>query len=238
MALVTHLLAGFDRSVLLFFNQFAGRSATLDNMAAMFADTYILSGILLMGMVAYCWFRRLGPEYVLERQYVLQEVLGALLAGVLSRGMQLLCKFHPRPLHDASLHFHPPIGLDPNTLNHRSSFPSDHAAVFFALALVITLHSRRLGMAAWIWAAVALVPRIYLGFHWPSDIVAGALVGIGCVLACRLLIPRKLMTFLTDYEQKSPALFYCCAFVLCYQLGTLFQDVRLIMHMLRYNSLA
>jgi undecaprenyl-diphosphatase len=235
---VTYLFASFDRNVLLFFNQFAGRSAGLDNIAAMFADTYVLSGILLMGMVAYCWFRRLGPEYVLERQYLLQEVLGALLAGAVSRGMQLVCKFHPRPLHDPSLHFHAPIGLDPNTLNHWSSFPSDHAAVFFALALVITLHSRRLGIVAWIWAAAALVPRIYLGFHWPSDILGGALVGIACVVACRELIPRKLMASLTDYEQRSPAVFYCCAFVLCYQLGTLFQDVRLIMHMLRYNSLA
>jgi undecaprenyl-diphosphatase len=235
---MTHLLANFDRSVLLFFNQFAGRSAMLDNAAAMFADTYVLSGILLMGMVAYCWFRRLGPEYVLERQYLLQEVLGALLAGVVSRGMQLVCKFHPRPLHDPSLHFHAPIGLDPNTLHHWSSFPSDHAAVFFALALVITLHSRRLGIAAWMWAAAALVPRIYLGFHWPSDIIGGALVGTVCVVICRQLIPGKVMVLLTDYERKSPALFYCCAFVLCYQLGTLFQDVRLIMHMLRYNSLA
>jgi hypothetical protein len=125
------LLAHIDRSTLLLVNQFAGRSAALDNLMSAFAGPHILTGIPLMAMVAYCWFRRLGPEYLKERQYLVQELVGTLLAGVISRGMQLAFAFHPRPLHDPSLPFHAPIGLDPNTLNHWSSFPSDHAAVFF-----------------------------------------------------------------------------------------------------------
>jgi undecaprenyl-diphosphatase len=235
---VSTLIGRFDHSILMFLNQFAGRSATLDNAVAMFAGPYILSGILLTGIIAYCWFRRLGPENLLEREYLLRELIGALVAGAASRSMQLICTFHPRPLHDPTLHFTVPVGLDQNTLNHWSSFPSDHAAVFFAMALIILLHSRKLGALAMAWAILALIPRIYLGFHWPSDILGGAIVGMACVLVCRQLIPRRLIAPLTVYEQKSPALFYGCGFVFCYQLGTLFQDVRLIMHLLRYKSLA
>lgn len=233
-----HLLAEFDRTAVLFFNQFAGRSTALDNAANIVAEAYILTGIPLVGMVAYCWFRRLSPKYLIERQYLLLELAGALFAGVASRAMQLVFKFHPRPLHDPSLPFRSPFGADPNALNHWSSFPSDHAAVFAALAFVITLHFRKLGIVAWILALFALIPRIYLGFHWPLDILAGASVGIICVTLCRQLIPLRWIAPLTDYEQRSPALFYCCAFVFFYQLGTLFQDVRLIMHLLRFNSLA
>jgi len=60
----------------------------------------------------------------------------------------------------------------------RSSFPSGHASFLFALAAVVYLYNRKLGI--WFLSAAALISlaRVYVGVHYPADILAGALVGL------------------------------------------------------------
>lgn len=58
------------------------------------------------------------------------------------------------------------------------SFPSDHAALLAALPIAFIRWDRRLG-AAWIAAAILLMAvRIGVGFHYPSDMLAGAVLGL------------------------------------------------------------
>jgi undecaprenyl-diphosphatase len=59
------------------------------------------------------------------------------------------------------------------------SFPSGHAATAFASTFVLTLMLPR--WRWWLWALAALVAtsRVYIGVHYPLDVVAGALVGTG-----------------------------------------------------------
>jgi len=66
------------------------------------------------------------------------------------------------------------------------SFPSGHAALAFATAVVLGLSYRR----KWVWLAAILgaglisISRIYLGFHYPSDILGGAVLGASTGAAC------------------------------------------------------
>ena len=219
------LIYQFDRTIVAFLNQFVGRSESFDRAADAMASTYLVSSILLLACICYLWFRETSQDNT-ERAMILREFAGVCVAGPLSRAMQLVLKFHPRPFHDSFLRFRVPITVEPNEFNHWSSFPSDHAAVYFALAALIMFHSRRLGVLAWLVAALAVCPRVYLGYHWPSDIVAGAIVGIFCVWICRKLIPASAVMRTLKWEETVPYAFYTAGFLLFYQVGTLFAEAR------------
>lgn len=57
------------------------------------------------------------------------------------------------------------------------SFPSGHTAASFAAALVLFHRSRKLGAAAWITALLIAFSRLYLYVHYPTDVLAGAVLG-------------------------------------------------------------
>ena len=57
------------------------------------------------------------------------------------------------------------------------SFPSDHAAAAFAIAFAILAFSRRGGFVFLAAATLIGLSRIALGMHYPSDVLAGAVVG-------------------------------------------------------------
>lgn len=76
---------------------------------------------------------------------------------------------------------------------HSYSFPSGHSAgsmmLFGALALLVG------GRAAWLGAGAIIaligISRVWLGVHWPSDVLAGWIEGIGWLLFCRHWLPAR-----------------------------------------------
>ena len=58
------------------------------------------------------------------------------------------------------------------------SFPSGHACSSFASAMALTLAFRGKGAWAFIPAALIAFSRIYVGIHYPSDILCGAVIGV------------------------------------------------------------
>jgi undecaprenyl-diphosphatase len=74
------------------------------------------------------------------------------------------------------------------------SFPSDHATAVGAIAVGLFLVRRRLGIVACVLALVMAFARVYVGAHYPGDVVAGLLLGAVTAvlirpLAVRLLVP-------------------------------------------------
>jgi undecaprenyl-diphosphatase len=59
------------------------------------------------------------------------------------------------------------------------SFPSGHAASAFAGAFIVILMLPRARLALWALAALVAASRVYIGVHYPLDVIAGVLVGMG-----------------------------------------------------------
>ncbi|MDR0812754.1 MAG: phosphatase PAP2 family protein [Oscillospiraceae bacterium] len=66
---------------------------------------------------------------------------------------------------------------------HDFSFPSGHTLHSFAGATVLFYLNRKLGIAAFILAALIAFSRLYLFVHWPSDILGGIIVGVLSAIA-------------------------------------------------------
>ncbi len=77
---------------------------------------------------------------------------------------------------------------------HSGSFPSGHATAAFACATVLAWRAPRLAFPAFALAAAIACSRVYVGVHWPLDVLAGS--ALGALIATALLMlaaaPRRL----------------------------------------------
>ncbi|MGW2459746.1 phosphatase PAP2 family protein [Streptomyces sp. NPDC001761] len=70
------------------------------------------------------------------------------------------------------------------------SFPSNHAAIAAAAAVALLFVSRRLGAVACVAAAAMAASRVWVGVHYPHDVVTGLVVG-GLIAAVTMLAVRR-----------------------------------------------
>lgn len=108
------------------------------------------------------------------------------------------------------------------------SFPSDNAVLFFTLAAGLFFASRRVGVILFLYAAfVVCLPRMYLGVHWPTDILAGAALGVGLGwLGARERVRRAISRPVLAWLDREPGWFCAGLFLLTYQVASLFSDSR------------
>ncbi|WP_265531953.1 undecaprenyl-diphosphatase [Pseudomonas saponiphila] len=153
-----------NQSLFLAINASAGASMPIRTLAVFLAQWLVLSVPLLLAVLWVFGERR-------QRMIVLL----ATLAIVLALASNLLIRelwFHPRPFM---------IGLGQNFLAHApgASFPSDHASGMFAMAFALILAPlRKTGLVMLGLALLVSWARVYLGVHFPFDILGGCLVGL------------------------------------------------------------
>jgi undecaprenyl-diphosphatase len=221
----------FDFRIISFLNRFAGYSRIFDSFMVTLSNTELLKGGAIVAALLWIWFHT-DERKDHNRELVILTLIVSPGSVLLARGLALSLPFRERPLLAPSIHFRTPYTMNPHALESWSSFPSDHAAFFFCAATCIFFASRWLGILAFLQSVfVVCLPRIYLGIHYPTDILAGALLGTGMAFGVKApRVGKAIAGCFLRWEQLHPREFYPVFFMVIFEVSELFASVRLIGH--------
>jgi undecaprenyl-diphosphatase len=219
----------FDRAILRSMNQFAQHSWLVDKGIGFIAQNHLFKGGVLITLLWWAWFKSdARPSH--HRERIIATLASCVAAIAVARAAALTFPFRLRPLYDAGVPFvlPYPYGETSYAVEDWSSFPSDHAVLFFTLATGLFLIRRTAGLVALFHSLVVVsAPRIYLGLHYPTDILAGALLGITiALLGNHILGQNKHIRSIVHWADARPQLFYPCLFLFTYQITDMFDASR------------
>jgi undecaprenyl-diphosphatase len=162
-----------DKEIFLNINSLAGKNHILDEFMILSAKTipFIFAFILI-----YLWFTKRKNEALFA---FYASIIGLLVNQIINK-----IYFRPRPfmVHVGKLlMYHDP----------EASFPSDHSTLAFSIGIVLIFFksTRNLGVLSIILALLCGIARIYVGVHWPSDILGGYTIGL--ISAILILLLRE-----------------------------------------------
>jgi undecaprenyl-diphosphatase len=212
-----------DYPVTLFINRFVTQSLLLDYMVEGLTELDLLKGVVIVAGVWLVWFDAPEPD---SRARLAAGVIAASFAALVSRGLQLVLPQLPRPVDDAAISIVSPLGSHPLALKEWSSFPSDHGSLLFGIAMAIAIVRPSVGVAAFGWALLVTLARLYSGLHFFSDVTGAASLGVALVCLSQIPAIRSSCLIFTNWANERAGMFYATAFVVSYSLATLFDDIR------------
>jgi len=143
---------------------FSRKSVLLDDVAILIAQ--YLPYLMVAAVLVFAFYYKDKRK----RWFLLLE---AAIAIILSRGIitELIrfIYYHPRPFDFYK--------FTPLIAESGASFPSGHAAFFFALAMTLYFWDKRWAMVYFVLSLFIGAARVYVGVHWPLDILGGIIVG-------------------------------------------------------------
>ncbi|MFC1846886.1 phosphatase PAP2 family protein [Chloroflexota bacterium] len=169
-----------DENVFLWINGLSGHFAPLDWLLQRIANDYfILVGLCLVLLALWLWGG--GAE---QRDKNQRAVICASISLGIAQGFVSICNlfcFRTRPFDvlPTNLLFYQPTD---------SSFPSNSVTVLFAAAFAIFLVNRKAGGFMLALAGLHAFSRVYVGIHYPLDVLAGAAMGTAIAFLVTLAI--------------------------------------------------
>ena len=226
----------FDSTVINFINGFAHQSRFFDTVISTLMQNDLVKGGFIMAVFWLVWFKNVDDTLKKKnREIIIATIMGALIGVLIVRGIEHLTVLRVRPVINPDLKFVIPYGVSENLLAmwretwyNSTSFPSDHAALFIGLTAGLLFISRPLGLIMLSYVLIIIIfPRVYVGVHYPSDVIVGGLIGASLSSIFNIQKLRNAVTTpVYCWYQQNPAVFYFFFFLLCYEVGSLFSGFR------------
>jgi len=150
-----------DDKVFRTINQLAGRYTVLDMLMILISKKVYY---VFMFVLIFMWFRNYS-----QRKVILYAVISSAFTLFIHTWMKCFY-FKPRPFMKHRVGILIPSKMD-------SSFLSKHTLLTFAVSTSIFLHERILGSVMWGLSLLTGFSRIWVGHHYPSDIIRSAFIG-------------------------------------------------------------
>lgn len=161
------------QSIFYFFNNLAFQNKFWDMLIIFVADWLIWW--LILGVFFLFFLKKITLKNIFQ-------IFALALATLFIAEVIKLFYFSPRPfleISDVKLLF---------THGLNDSFPSGHTTFAFALATTISfITNYKISLIFFIGACLVGFSRVIAGIHWPLDILAGAILGIGTIALLHLL---------------------------------------------------
>ena len=191
-------MARIDPEIVLWLNGWVGAFPLLDAFMELVVNDYLVPVASAMGLF-WLWFS--GRDGATRRSYQKTVLTGVVAVGMANLAVSLISDMYmrPRPFTELELHllFYPPT--DP-------SFPANPVAVVSAIAASVWIGHRGLGAALYGAVLLFAFARVYAGVFYPTDVLAGILIGMGAAWGSRRL---------SAYLEPIPTLMLRVARILC-----------------------
>jgi len=233
LAPVGGMLARVDETGLRSIDGRAGESELVDSLMVRLNenDAYTVPIVLLL---TWLWFLPPGSERGREAREQVALTLTSMVAAIAAARILTKLWPYPRPLVTEPWVqvVSPDVGVA-GAAHAGAAYPSDHPAQLAAVVVSLLLWNR-LGPVAAFAAVPALVmtaPRLYIGWHYPTDMVGGALVGAlaaGTVHLGRAAVQPALQRGLA-WADRYPHVFYPLALLVVLDMIQLLHGVRALL---------
>jgi len=144
-------------------NQYAARWAVLD-FIGVFCAKY------LEYFVIFLLFLFLVERFAKNWKTVVKAFVSAVLARFVIVNLTRFLWYRPRPFVSNAVNLL-------MTYSDEPSFPSGHAAFYFALSTIVFYKNKEAGLLFFLLSFFICLGRVFVGIHWPSDIFFGAIIG-------------------------------------------------------------
>ncbi len=169
-----------DRAVTTYLNGLSGHVPALDSIMVIVTG---YGAFAIVAAVAIRWWWNGSADKLRERHLAILCGLSVALGLAMNQGILLLVH-RMRPYDAGVTHLLIAPSADP-------SFPSDHATLAFAVVFALLRAGARRGWGFLVAAVVLACSRVYVGTHYASDILGGALTGLIAAIICLALVKRN-----------------------------------------------